>query len=378
MKKHLSVLIAVAAILAGTSCPAEDKTQVSARSGLHYEWWGSNDDASGTQFYVPVKVAASRSDFTVSVLGAYMFTQVNPEDGKRRSLSQMSDTKLNLSYRLYDKLPLDVLFGLGFNLPTGHTDLTQSQMTLLVPPDLFSIPYFGEGFNINPTIVLAKEWDGWTAGVGVGYTWKGEYDYNFEIKDYDPGDLVTVTAEIDRELSPNLLARLFAQYIHYSKDTVHGEDFYQEGDVRLIGTGLSYSRDTWDLAFTVTGIFRDKSRLSDGPTLPIVTEDRKSHGNEFNAGLAYRYRTDAKTALKASLVLLYIGENDYPEDSPNFAGKREKATLGCGIDRILAENLTGSLGIEGFVMADEENWYHPDEDVTYYGISLSALVSKKF
>ncbi len=389
MKKYLSVLLAVAAFLAGTNCAAEEQSKASASSGLHYEWWGSNDNGSGMQFSLPVKAAASCRDFTISVLGAYLFTQVDPEDGKRRSLSQMSDTKLNLSYRMYDKLPFDLLFGLGFNLPTGHTDLSRSELTLLVPPDLFSIPNFGEGFNISPTITAAKEWNGWVAGVSIGYAWKGEYDYGYtfdreygyyyEITDYDPGDVITVTGEVDRELSSNLFGRLFGQYIHYYKDTVEGEDFYREGDVKLVGMGLSYTQDTWDLSFTVTGIFRDKSKVYQWTSFSIDTEDRNSHGNEFNAGLSYRYRMDERTTLKTGLTLLYIEDNDYPSsDKERYVGERRKATLGCGIDRVLARELVGSLGIDGFIMADDKNWYHPEEDVTYHGVSLSALVSKKF
>lgn len=373
MKKVISAVCVLMAILIGNTCLAAG---VDTRTGMHFNWWESDQDDTGMQFFIPIQAASSYKDVSLKLLGAYVFTQVNPDTGKRRSISQMADTKLNVSYRVYDRLPFDVLFGLGFNLPTGHTDLTRSETVLIVPPDLFPIPTFGEGLNINPTITVAKDWGRFIAGAGIGYTWRGEYDYSYLHPDYDPGEVLTATCEAGYDITEKLFGKLYGQYISYAKDTVDGDDFYQEGDVKLIGLGLSYDRKTWDVGFNLTGILRGKSKVQQGAALP--TEDRNGHGNELNTGLIYRHHTDSKTTVWTSLGLLFIAENDYASTSPFFVGKRQKVTLGCGFDKTLAENLTGSVGIEGFIMDDEENWYHPGEDVTYRGIGLSAQVSKRF
>jgi hypothetical protein len=373
MKKVISAVFVLMAMLIGNTCLA---AEVDTRTGMQFNWWGSDEDDSGMQFIIPVSVASSYKDVSLELLGGYVFSQVNPDGGKRRSISQAADTKLNVSYGVYDRLPFDVLFGLGFNLPTGHTDLSRSEAVLIVPPDLFPIPTFGEGLNINPTITVAKDWGRFIAGAGIGYTWRGEYDYSSLYPDYDPGEVLTLTGEAGYDITERIFGKIYGQYISYAKDTVDGDDFYQEGDVKLIGLGLTYDRETWNVGFNLAGILRGKSKVQQGLALP--TEDHNGHGNELNTGITYRYHTDPKTTVRTSLELLLIAENDYASTSPFFVGKRQKVTLGCGFDKTLAENFTGSVGIEGFIMDDEKNWYHPGEDVTYRGIGLSAQVSKRF
>ncbi len=373
MKKVISAVCVIMAMLIGNTCLA---AEVDTRTGVNFTWWGSDEDETGMQLIIPVQAASSYNDISLELLTAYVFTQVNPDGGKRRSISQMSDTKLNLAYGVHDRLPFELLLGLGFNLPTGHTDLTQSESVLIVPPDLFPIPTFGEGLNINPAITVAKDWGRFIAGAGIGYTWRGEYDYSDLYPDYDPGEILTATCEAGYDITDTLFGKIYGQYIDYAKDTVDGDDFYQEGDVKLIGIGLNYDREAWEAGFNLAGIFRGKSKVQQGIALP--TESRNSHGNELNTSLTYRYHTDQETTLRTSLELLFIAENDYPSTSPFFVGKRRKVTLGCGVDKTLAENFTGSVGLEGFIMDDEENWYHPGEDVTYRGFGLSAQVSKRF
>ena len=48
---------------------------------------------------------------------------------------------------------------------------------------------------------MAKEWDRWVVGLGVGYVWRGEYDFATNIRDYDPGDIFTATGGAIRILS---------------------------------------------------------------------------------------------------------------------------------------------------------------------------------
>ena len=98
--------------------------------------------------------------------------------GSSDSLSCIIDTKANFSYEIVDKFFADLIFGLDFNLPTGKTKLNLEQQGLVLDPDLVAISRFGEGFNVNPTITMAKVWNNFAAGIGVGYLWRGEYDYS--------------------------------------------------------------------------------------------------------------------------------------------------------------------------------------------------------
>jgi len=364
--------ILMAVLSAGNSLAA----QTEVKSGMHFDYWSGDNSSKGMQLYIPIEASASMNDFSLELLGAFVYTTVDPDAGDKESLSQMSDTKLNFSYGIHDRLPFDLLFGLGFNLPTGHTDLSASEMTLIAPPDLVSFPTFGEGFNINPSVTIAKDWGRFIAGLGAGYTWRGEYDYSYQYENYDPGDVLTVTGEMGYDLSEALFGKLFAQYVNYSKDTVDSNDYYQEGPVKIIGTGLNYKAKSWDLAFTLAGILRDKSKVQDGTALP--KESKNSHGDEITAGISFRFHQNDSTTYKCSSGLVSIQENDYETSSPNYIGKRQKISLGAGMDKKFTEDTTGSFNLEGYVMNDDKNWYHPAEDVTYKGFSLSAMISKKF
>jgi hypothetical protein len=374
MKKIIPSLFVLMAVLVGSSCMAASQTQVN--SGMHFDWWEGDNDDVGLQFFIPIQAVGTSHDVSLELLGAYVYTEVNPGAGDKCSLSQMADTKLNISYGLFDRLPFDVLFGLGFNLPTGKTDLSGRQMVLIQPPDLFTLPFFGEGFNINPTVSAAKEWGTWVAGVGVGYTWRGEYDYNYAYQNFDPGDVVTVSGEIGKAFFPSLSGKLYAQYISYAKDTLDGEDFYQEGPAQLYGLGLTYDRQTWDLVFNTSMIFRGKNKLRQAGAFP--TESNNCHGDELNASLVHQYRLNPETAFISSLRFLHISPNDYPSAQAYYVGKRQKISLGFGIEKAFSKDVKAVTGIDGFIMEDDHNWYHKDDDVTYKGVSLSAQVSKGF
>jgi len=247
---------------------------------------------------------------------------------------------------------------------------------LVVPPDLMSINSFGEGLNMNPRVSLARQWGKLVAGIGLGYAWRGEYDYSDSVADYDPGEIFTLTGEAAYEFSPQWYTRAYGEYESFSKDTVDGDDYYQEGDVTLLGLGLNYVQPAWELGISLTGIFRDKSKIQQGIAIP--TEEHNSHGDEWIAQIIHQYFQDKDTTITTSLEYLSLDENDYDASSLYYIGKRQKITLGCGISKILREDLEASASIKGFIMDDEENWYHPGEDYTYRGFSLGASVTKGF
>ena len=345
------------------------------QTGLNYEWWSSDKSDHGMQFYIPIQADSKYQDFSVEVLGTYAYTNVNTANSPSESLSKFTDTKLNLSYELLNKLPFDMLFGLGFNLPTGYTDLKEDQLVFIVPPELIDITTFGEGFNTNPTLIISKEWAQWVAGIGLGYTLRGKYDYSFDLHDYKPGDIFNINAEVGHDLTPNLYGKVFGEYMTFTKDKVEGEDVYQEGNVELAGLGARYKQSAWTLGGTLQGIFRGKSEVQQEESAErIAAENYNSHGNEVVGDFSYTYSLNEKTSLNALLQLLWIGKNDYPSDSPFYIGKREKATLGFGFTRSLRSNVTCSLDLKGFYMDDEKNIYHPGEDLKFRGVSIGGTV----
>ncbi len=346
------------------------------QTGFNYEWWESNNNDKGSQIYLPVRVGVEYQKFSFLVLTAFTSTESDPSGARNHSLSGVIDTKLNLSYLITDKLPVDIILGMDFNLPTGKDDLKERKLSVMMDPDLISIVNFGEGFNVNPTFSLAKEWENWAAGIGIGYLWRGEYDYSTTIQDYDPGNILSITGEAIYDLLPNWRAKLFCEYADYGTDEVDNTHYYQEGDFLLIGMGLDHYRTDWDASLNLKSIFRNKSKFQEGAQ-GLKTEDKNSYGDEWIADFSCRYYLSEETTLNTLIQFLWIDENDFSSGSPLFIGNREKISCRLGITRLLAPNLTGVFNINGFYMDDERNWYH-DEDLTYKGFSAQIKLIGRF
>lgn len=351
-------------------------TDIKVRTGFTFDWWKSNADTGleaieGSQFYIPIRIGTQHKEFSFDILIGYINTNVDLSDGGSKSLSSILDTKVNCAYEISGKLPLDVLLGLDLNLPTGRTDLTTDDLFLVVDPELVSITKFGEGFNLNPTLSLAGEWGDWTAGIGLGYDWRGEYDYSSQIQDYDPGDIINFITESSYDFCLNWQGRFFTEFARFTKDKIGDEDWYQEGNFLLLGLGLNYYQAQWDTDFTLRSIIRGKSKwIQEGAVSIISTEDKNSHGDEWIADFALRYSLNDRIRFNSSFEFLWADENDYPSDSPIFIGKKQKLSLGVGTIALFASYLEGELKIKGF--------YLNGEDRDYRGISIIARLTTNF
>jgi hypothetical protein len=385
---------------------------MTAQTGFQYDWWKDNKDNKGSQFYVPMSFEAQYRDLSVKLLTGEAYTYVNPAGSSSQSLTHLLDTKLNLSYEMLEKLPVDVLIGLDFNLPTGKMDFKGRQWNFVRDPDLVSITQLGEGFNINPTVSLAKGFGNLVAGIGIGYLWRGEYDTNtivfersilsgptdtFSTRRYGPGDILNATFELGYDFTPQWHYRLFGSYTWFGKDKIDSHTFYQEGQIFILGIGLSYDQKKWGAGLTVRSIFRDKSEFKKNLTVdifstevssalfnqwlsqPLSTEERNSHGDEWIADLSLKYLLDEKTTLRSSLQGLLITKNDYSSNSPFFIGQREKLSLGLALRRKLLSFLEGELYGKGFLMHDEERLF-PEflSERNYSGYSLGLLLTGRF
>jgi hypothetical protein len=363
-------------------------------TGFNYDWWEDTKDNKARQSYTPLWLEARYKDFSLSFLTGYCYTHGDPSTRSDRSLSHTLDSKVNLSYEIVGKLPVDIMMGLDFNLPTGKTDLKAKDQILLMDPYLISINTLGEGFNINPTLSLAKEWGKWVFGMGIGYLWRGKYNFGniretpysiIQIEDYSPGDIFNLTAEICYDISSQWHSRLFGNYVWYEEANWKESyrDIYgtyelfrhslREGELWLLGMGLNYTRKKWDADLAVKGIFRDKNKydyrenwyyypgfgwstsLTD---LSILNTERENiHGDEWVGDLTVKYFLDDKTTLKSIFQALFITSNDYPSFSRHYQGRREKYSLGFGATRALLTHLDGEVYFKGFVMHDGERNY---------------------
>lgn len=392
MKRYLVIISLAAVVLSiqstlSTKICSATATEINARTGLTFDWFASSghgkadgqaaEATDGYQFSIPVKIEMNFPKFSADILSGFAKTQFKISGGEERSLADSLDTKLNLAYPVSDQmpfqLPFDVLLGLDFNLPTGRTDLKEKDMVLLMGQDLVSITTFGEGLNINPTISLAKEWANWSAGFGIGYVWRGKYDYSSTTKEYDPGDIADLTAQLNYDFLTNYQAHFFADYAHFNKDTVKGEDSFQEGDFFLLGLGLKFNQPRWDVKADLQNILREKSKVKEEAlAIPAFsTEDKNSHGSEWIADLSWRYSLNDQTSLNSQMEFLWADENDYPSSDPiMYIGKKQKLSLGVGAGRQINTRIDADVLVKGFLLKQN--------DRNYQGLSLITRLNVPF
>lgn len=374
MKTCIWVVVIVIACSAGLSRAVEYGPQTGAQD----DWWSDSAGNKGNQFFVPIRLDVREQQFSAAILAGYAYTHSGPADREGESLSHMLDTKLQLSYEILDTLPVDLLIGLDFNLPTGKTGLDARGLAIIMDPDLVSITRFGEGYNINPTLTMTREWGPLVTGLAIGYVWRGKYDFSSNLKDYYPGNILNLNWEARYDFASNWNGRLFGAYAMYDKDQMNRSDFYREGTFLLFGMGLGYSQTKWDAGFTFRSILRSKSKFQVSPGV-ISTEDNNSHGDEFVTDLSLRYFLSDKTILKPYLAGLWILENGYPLDSSQLIGQRGKVSLGLAMTRSLSPHLNVDLLVRGFFMHDGET--HFPEFLSardYKGFSVGGQLTGKF
>ncbi|MFZ1987297.1 MAG: transporter [Desulfatitalea sp.] len=350
------------------------------QTGFQIDWWRGEDGAKGVQYFIPIEAGGDIEQFSFKVLTAQVYNRIDPDDRPMRKFEGFVDTRLNLAYELVNQWPVDLLLALDFNLPTGKTGLTATQAISISDPDKVTITRMGEGFNTNPSLSLLKQWDALLATVGVGYIWRGEYDATDELTDYDPGDALNLTAEVDYNFSPRWLGRLFGSYTRFDTDQQDGEDFYEPGDVSTMGAGLNYPRAQWELGASFQAIFRDTEKRQDWSGV-MLTEEHNSYGDEWIAGINGRVQLSDRIDLKAWAQYKYIAANDYPpEDYVYYQSNREKSSLGAELAMRLAAHWEAGLRLQGYSMrvGDYERYYGVDPGADFDGGTAALWITGRF
>ncbi|BBO70889.1 hypothetical protein DSCA_48190 [Desulfosarcina alkanivorans] len=373
MKPLRWIMLTTLMVSMGSVAPAMD---VSVQTGMNTNFWDSDSNDRGSQTYVPVTIDAAHGDFSARVLSAFVSTRIDPSDASKNSMTTAIDTKVNLSYAVLEKFPVDILFGLDLNLPTGRTDLDSEERRMLLDPDLVTISRYGEGFNVNPTITMAKQVDRWGVGIGAGYLWRGEYDFSDSAEDFNPGDIFNVTAEGIYAFTDRWQGRLFGEMAWYGTDEIDDRDYYREGDYILAGIGVDYARTRWEAALGAQRIYRGKCEFP-ADSQQLATEDRAGYGDEYLADLTLRYLMNTETTLSSRLYYLMVTENDYDADDPAFIDEKQKISLSLSLKHRFSARTAGRIGLEGYLLEQGRNWY-VDEDRDYRGFIVDFSLTRAF
>jgi hypothetical protein len=356
-------------------CGGARAADLAIESGVQRDYWEDTRDSSGSQTLVPLRIEGSRGDFTVSLLTGVVRSTLDVPGAVDHSLTHTLDTKLNLSWFVQGLQPVDLLFGLDFNLPTGKTDLSLADLSLILDPEIATITTFGEGVNINPTISFARDWGPWTAGGGVGYNVRGKYDFSREagLTDYDPGNILSLNALLQHECSKGYVGRIFGKFSRFGKDRIKGADYFREGDYRMVGVGISRAGAVWEADVNLRGTFRGKADLLSSGSL--VEEPERGRGVEWGAEAGVRRALGKDLSLSGSVRNLIVSKNGYSGGASRHNGAKEKFSLGIGCENRFAGGMTAGVALKGFLMSEDAQAVPQiREERTSRGISLSFLV----
>ncbi len=377
---QLSNVIAAAAIAVMLGATASAAAESAVQVGFGYDGWKSTPNASGGQAYVPVRAETKTDVFNFAIVSGLVRTTANPGEGDTVSLTNTLDTKVTSSYGIFGKLPVDILLGLDVNAPTGKTDLSAKELPLVMDSELVTITSFGESWNFNPSLTIAKEFGDWMAGLSTAYAFRGRYGASKDagLHDFEPGNVWTVAGALQGELTHATGLRIFGSFANYGTEREGAMPLLREGNFYLLGVETEWHNEKTRLALTLKDICRAKNAVPDsGGTL--ARESDNSHGNEFRADLTGTYALTGGTMLSASLAGLHVSENSYAPGSGRHIGTRNKGTVGLGAAQKLADSLEGELSVKGFVMKDEASEFpEPQGDRTYRGIQSVVKLTGRF
>jgi len=372
MKRSAAILLSVLPLL---WCLGAHAAGLSIESGVQQEYWEDTRDFSGSQTLIPLRIEWSREDASIGLLTGVVHAALDTPGTTNPSLTHTLDTKLNLSYVVEGKLPVDLLIGMDINLPTGKTDLSIPDLALIMDPEIVSITTFGEGVNVNPTISIAKEWGPWSGGLGIGYNVRRKYDVSAEagLTDYDPGDIFSLNALVQREYAKGYVGRIFGKFSRFGKDRLRGADLFREGDYRMAGIGISRAGAAWEGDVNLRGTFRGKAEILSGGSL--ATEPERSRGDEWSAEASVRHALRKDVSVSGSVRGLIVAKNGYSDGSARHNGSKEKVALSVGCDRRFPSGLAAGVSLKGFLMTEETQAVpHFREERTSRGIALAFRI----
>jgi hypothetical protein len=372
MKRTIALILSFLPLLWSTGAHASG---FSVESGIQQEFWEDTRDSSGSQTLLPLRIEWAGENAMVGLLTGGVHATVDISGDGERSLTNTLDTKLNLSYVVQGKLPVDLLIGMDVNLPTGKTDLSSADLLALVrDSEIVTVTTFGEGVNLNPTLSLAKAWGAWSAGVGAGYNVRRKYDLTPGLNGYDPGDILSLSAQVQREFPRGYVGRIFGKFSRFGKDRAPSMDLFREGDYRMAGVGLSRAGAAWEADVNLRGAFRGKTEILSGGSL--VTEPERSRGDEWSAEASVRHTLRKDVSLSGSVRGLIISKNGYSEGDFRHNGSKEKIALSVGCDRSFASGMAAGVSLKGFLMTEEQQAIPQfREERTSRGIALAFRIA---
>jgi len=348
-------------------------------SGVHLDAWsanGSSGQGTGYEVLVPLGIFYDTPTWGLAARGSAGSSQHDLDAAPSASMTGFTDTTVSGYYRLRLSGGTDIRFGLDMDLPTGVSRLKTRDLPAIQDEDLVALQRFGEGFDVNPTVIVYHNFGDWGLGGGIGYLFAGEYDPTEDIPndDFDPGDELSVSALGDVFLGDvwRLIGR--ATYTHFTTDERGGIEVFREGDEIDLGVSLEWRPEPWWAVASVRDIYHFKSDRINAAG-QVAEESKNSLGNEIRAGVTVGYIIDDAWTVRGIVDFRYVAANDYASNNVLYDGGRFKIAVGPGVTWTLSRTFALDASVRWFYLDAERsptfplgatiNGVHADMRVTY-------------
>jgi hypothetical protein len=354
--------------------------QWTVRSGFHLDAWsanGSSGQGNGYELLVPLGIFYDTPLWGVSARGSAGTSRHDLDAAPSASMTGFTDTTLSGYYRLRVS-ETEIRFGLDMDLPTGVARLKTRDLPAVQDEDLVALQRFGEGFDVNPTVIVYRNFGDWGLGGGVGYLWTGEYDPTKDIAsdDFNPGDELSLSVLGDVFLGDvwRLIGRV--AYTHFTTDEQGGLEIFREGDEINLGVSLEWRPEPWWAILSLQDIYRFKAdRLNAAGQLG--EESQNSRGNEIRGAVTVGYIIDDVWTVRGTMDIRYVAANDYATSAALYDGGRFKIAVGPGVTWTLSRTFALDASVRWFYLDAERSPIFP-AGATINGVHADLRVTYRF
>jgi hypothetical protein len=227
--------------------------------------------------------------------------------------------------------PMNTIFTLGLNAPTGKRELTSDQFvtSLLFSSTLFElqVPVLGQGLNLNPGVAWVFPLrDYLMLGLAAAYQYRGPYKPRDGLDAYDPGDEVTVSTGVDYRATDVVALSFDFVFTSYAADKYAGSNAYASGNSYWIN--LQYSQYFREDELVVFAGYRTKSKGKTAGVNGLVDEKDRLEPGRLDVSASY------KQLFNQRFSLTYLLEGRVFETTPaSYAGAK---VIGIGAAPVYA------------------------------------------
>lgn len=309
-----------------------------------YSWDGDGGD-SGHQFYAPVEYFQAYGFHEFGVSFGLVNTSANFDEAEK-GLDGITDVSLYYGYNHVLNNDLALKYTLSVDLPVGESKTGDIPLS----DDLAPVTRLGEGLDIRPGIEALYWVNNYNLlKAGLGYTFKGNYDYSKNNPDYfvNPGDgfdglLYWTHADEYNQW------RLGVDSTFLNGKTKDNDYFYREG-LEILYKAM-YNRklnDTMDLM----GYFWLRQSEGNDYYYPGAEGDGTSYVRYY--GLEYKYAPSEKHAwYLRSNNMLSTGTYYDPISGERING-RKKHVIGAGYEYNFTPEMEIGVNVNNFWMKDK-------------------------